>query len=190
MVTCEYTAFFFPQFWWLIYLLKDCSIAMFFFFFFFFFPRIYCFYQSWYFHSGAFLVSTQNCLEIINFKQFFLTDFINFFYAIHATAGKCKLVFFGSVGFLLMPWQRGSHVFSKISAWLHLWMPPSLQREEVHGCPGFRWELCLQGWCWENAPSSEGVLFFFPLQFFKFYLFVYLFIYGCVGSSFLCEGFL
>ena len=24
----------------------------------------------------------------------------------------------------------------------------------------------------------------------KFYLFIYLFIYGCVGSSFLCEGFL
>ena len=26
--------------------------------------------------------------------------------------------------------------------------------------------------------------------FFNFYLFIYLFIYGCVGSSFLCEGFL
>ena len=29
--------------------------------------------------------------------------------------------------------------------------------------------------------------FFF---FFNFYLFIYLFIYDCVGSSFLCEGFL
>lgn len=167
MVTREYTALFSPQFWWLIYLLKDCSIAMFFFFF---FPRINCFYQSWYFHSGAFLVSTQNCLEFINFKEFFLTDFIHFFYAIHATAGKCKLVFFWYAGFLQMPWQRGSQGFSKISAWSHLWMPPSLQREEVHGGPGFRWELCLQGWCWENPPSSEGVLFFFSsIVFFFFY---------------------
>ena len=33
----------------------------------------------------------------------------------------------------------------------------------------------------------KGTAFFF---FFKFYLFSYLFIYGCVGSSFLCEGFL
>ena len=32
---------------------------------------------------------------------------------------------------------------------------------------------------------------FFFLHFKKiFYLFIYLFIYGCVGSSFLCEGFL
>ena len=31
---------------------------------------------------------------------------------------------------------------------------------------------------------SSSVLFFF----FKFYLFIYLFIYGCVVSSFLCEG--
>ena len=30
-----------------------------------------------------------------------------------------------------------------------------------------------------------GLLFFFFLN-----LFIYLFIYGCVGSSFLCEGFL
>ena len=29
-----------------------------------------------------------------------------------------------------------------------------------------------------------------PLLFKKFYLFIYLFIFGCVGSSFLCEGFL
>ena len=27
-------------------------------------------------------------------------------------------------------------------------------------------------------------------RFFKNYLFIYLFIFGCVGSSFLCEGFL
>ena len=28
------------------------------------------------------------------------------------------------------------------------------------------------------------------IYFFKKILFIYLFIYGCVGSSFLCEGFL
>ena len=32
------------------------------------------------------------------------------------------------------------------------------------------------------------ILFFFCFVFFKG--FIYLFIYGCVGSSFLCEGFL
>ena len=35
------------------------------------------------------------------------------------------------------------------------------------------------------------LLIFFKGPFFKnFYLFIHLFIYGCVGSSFLCEGFL
>ena len=34
------------------------------------------------------------------------------------------------------------------------------------------------------------VCFLFLLLFFKKLLFIYLFIFGCVGSSFLCEGFL
>ena len=43
--------------------------------------------------------------------------------------------------------------------------------------------------------KAEGQRFFFFLIFFffklyNFYLFIYLFIFGCVGSSFLCEGFL
>ena len=33
----------------------------------------------------------------------------------------------------------------------------------------------------------RNTFFFFK---YLFYLFIYLFIYGCVGSSFLCEGFL
>ena len=33
--------------------------------------------------------------------------------------------------------------------------------------------------------QSVGIFFFFLI-----YLFIYLFIFGCVGSSFLCEGFL
>ena len=38
------------------------------------------------------------------------------------------------------------------------------------------------------GPSKgQGKVFFL---FFKFYLFIYLFIYGCVGSSFPCEGLL
>ena len=39
----------------------------------------------------------------------------------------------------------------------------------------------------ESEPPNQLLLFFF---FNSFYLFIYLFIYGCVGSSFLCEGFL
>ena len=35
------------------------------------------------------------------------------------------------------------------------------------------------------SPAFAGRFFFFN---FEFYLFIYLFIYGCVGSSFLCEG--
>ena len=34
------------------------------------------------------------------------------------------------------------------------------------------------------------LLYFYLFIFLKFYLFIYLFIFGCVGSSFLCEGFL
>ena len=35
-----------------------------------------------------------------------------------------------------------------------------------------------------KSADKETMTFFFN------YLFIYLFIYGCVGSSFLCEGFL
>ena len=45
----------------------------------------------------------------------------------------------------------------------------------------------------EPATSEEGALFPRPpqeLSFFFFFKFIYLFIFGCVGSSFLCEGFL
>ena len=39
--------------------------------------------------------------------------------------------------------------------------------------------------------SRYMILFFFLKEFLYFhYLFIYLFIFGCVGSSFLCEGFL
>ena len=40
--------------------------------------------------------------------------------------------------------------------------------------------------------SDRYSFFFFNvcLYYFKFYLFIYLFIFGCVGSSFLCEGIL
>ena len=40
----------------------------------------------------------------------------------------------------------------------------------------------------QEIPGEEnkGYLIFF----FNFYLFIYLSIFGCVGSSFLCEGFL
>ena len=38
---------------------------------------------------------------------------------------------------------------------------------------------------WESYVKPQTT----PLFFFNFYLFIYLFIYGCVGSSFLCEGF-
>ena len=34
------------------------------------------------------------------------------------------------------------------------------------------------------------LFFLFFLKLYNFYLFIYLFIYGYVGSSFLCEGFL
>ena len=38
---------------------------------------------------------------------------------------------------------------------------------------------------------SGYISFFIPnSMFFLINLFIYLFIYGCVGSSFLCEGFL
>ena len=33
-------------------------------------------------------------------------------------------------------------------------------------------------------------VYILPIQKIIIYLFIYLFIYGCVGSSFLCEGFL
>ena len=35
---------------------------------------------------------------------------------------------------------------------------------------------------------NEGFFSFFLIE--SLYLFIYLFIYGCVGSPFLCEGFL
>ena len=38
--------------------------------------------------------------------------------------------------------------------------------------------------------SPQELLFSVVTGVFLFYLFIYLFIYGCVGSSFLCEGFL
>ena len=43
---------------------------------------------------------------------------------------------------------------------------------------------------WGCAPVLLVVFFFFNVSVSAFYLFIYLFIYGCVGSSFLCEGFL
>ena len=55
---------------------------------------------------------------------------------------------------------------------------------------GSRVELLIRLGCVQGLHSSNlvsGNLFFF--NFFGVYLF-YLFIYGCVGSSFLCEGFL
>ena len=44
----------------------------------------------------------------------------------------------------------------------------------------FGWNSHLYGWC------HIGIL----LSLFFFFNFIYLFIFGCVGSSFLCEGFL
>ena len=41
-------------------------------------------------------------------------------------------------------------------------------------------------WTAREFPMQELFFFFFL----KFNLFIYLFIYGCVESSFLCEGFL
>ena len=38
--------------------------------------------------------------------------------------------------------------------------------------------------------SSSGSFFFFLVAPGLIYLFIFIFIYGCVGSSFLCEGFL
>ena len=40
-----------------------------------------------------------------------------------------------------------------------------------------------------SAHFSIGLVFFFFLPLFFYFLFLNLFIYGCVGSSFLCEGF-
>ena len=37
---------------------------------------------------------------------------------------------------------------------------------------------------------TNSFFFFFIMDFFFINLFIYLFIYGCVGSLFLCEGFL
>ena len=49
----------------------------------------------------------------------------------------------------------------------------------------------IEGLIWRGGdgvvvPESRDPFFFF----FFFKLFIYLFIHGCVGSSFLCEGFL
>ena len=41
-----------------------------------------------------------------------------------------------------------------------------------------------------TACTSVLIFFFFFKKFTVFYLFIYLFIYDCVESSFLCEGFL
>ena len=38
--------------------------------------------------------------------------------------------------------------------------------------------------------QCKRYIFYKTLLFFKNYLFIYLLMYGCVGSSFLCEGFL
>ena len=44
---------------------------------------------------------------------------------------------------------------------------------------------------WGSPSNTAGYLCTWHSFFFFFnYLFIYLFIFGCVGSSFLCEGFL
>ena len=45
-------------------------------------------------------------------------------------------------------------------------------------------------WGYEGWEMGMIIFFFFFKKFAFFYLFIYLFIYDCVGSSFLCEGFL
>ena len=42
----------------------------------------------------------------------------------------------------------------------------------------------------DMEPNSELTIASFFFFFLNFYSFIYLFIYGCVGSSFLCEDFL
>ena len=43
--------------------------------------------------------------------------------------------------------------------------------------------------CWKivNLKKNSGI---YIMRNFFFLIFIYLFIYGCIGSSFLCEGFL
>ena len=46
---------------------------------------------------------------------------------------------------------------------------------------------------WNQLFLQGALIFFFKnfiLIFYLFYLFIFIFIFGCVGSSFLCEGFL
>ena len=55
------------------------------------------------------------------------------------------------------------------------------------------WTDVLQRTAWGGTfvLRHESSFFFFLKEFLYFYyLFIHLFIYGCVGSSFLCEGFL
>ena len=56
--------------------------------------------------------------------------------------------------------------------------------------------ICVYNFCLRKANIEKHtfVADYSPIFFFKFFLmhfkFIYLFIFGCVGSSFLCEGFL
>ena len=45
----------------------------------------------------------------------------------------------------------------------------------------YTWSVCVR----EGIGKTPGFFFFLQISFF-----IYLFIFGCVGSSFLCEGFL
>ena len=56
---------------------------------------------------------------------------------------------------------------------------------------GLDW--CDSGKCGEKCTDSGYIYFFFLKIFFLMWTIffeIYLFIYGCVGSSFLCKGFL
>ena len=67
----------------------------------------------------------------------------------------------------------------------HFWSHAFTQRDR---------ELCHRVWLiafrFHFNPSVGFFFFFLRNSFIFYYLFIYLFIFGCVGSSFLCEGFL
>ena len=49
---------------------------------------------------------------------------------------------------------------------------------------------CQEVASWSRTTFLNLIILLFLFYFFLFLNFIYLFIYGCVGSSFLCEGFL
>ena len=71
---------------------------------------------------------------------------------------------------------------------------PSVRSRGVSEAPPPRAVGRARADCSTSAPGLGITLLVWGFDFFsffkKFYLFIYLFIYGCVGSSFLCKGFL